>query len=386
MATTALVIEDDEAAARLLVELCAKAGVEATFVRNGKEGLEKAKALAPDLVLLDLLVPGLDGFKVAEGLRAANLPSKLIVVSGVYKDPKVAKEFADKYGADFFLKPFKPDELLQAIARKLGLTLQSAEPAPVARRASVEVPATTVGPMEGSLRTRPLPALLMELARAKASGTLDLERGQMKKRIFMNRGFVRFAQSNIKSENVGGMQVAEGRLTEAQFATVVARARDERIGIGEALALAALITRDELGKAMRRQVEEVVVTAFPWTDATFRYAPGDTDRVQDARHNPVALLLTAYKRFVTPEQALAQLRPLEGAVLTRGADFDRELFAMRGVFGGETLTPMINGRQKVSEIAARARKDDLPLLLALVQLGLTLVAGAPAHTPAAGSP
>ncbi len=382
MAKTALIIEDDESVGRLLFELCGKLGISAEVVRNGKEGFERAKKQPPDVLLLDLLLPGLDGFKIAEGLKAAGLSIPLIVVTGVYKDGKVAKEFGDRYGADYFLKPLRIDEVKQALARKLGLAVDAPEPN-VVRRASLEVPGPTVAAMEGSLRSRPFSALVMELARGKASGTLDLEQGQVRRRIFFNRGFVRFAQSNVKGENVGGMQVAEGRITEADFSAAVQRAREERISIGEALALAAVIDRGELPRFLRRQVEEVVLGAFAAQDGTFRFAPGDTDRIQDARQSAVALLLSAYKRFVTAEQAQTLLAAQHDATVARSADFDRELFTLRGVFSGETLSPMINGRLKIGDVTARARRDDLPLLLALLQTGLATLTGA---APAAARP
>jgi CheY-like chemotaxis protein len=374
MAKTALIVEDDEATAKVLAALCSQLGLEASICRNGKEGLEQARAMSPDLVLLDLLLPGMDGFKVAEGLKAAGLRSRLIAISGVYKDPKLAKDFADRFGGEFFQKPVRNDELSEAIGRLLGLA--KPQPAPEApRRASLEALASTVGPMEGSLRERPFVRLVMELFRGRASGTLDLTQGQMRKRVFFNRGFVRFAQSNIKAENVGGMQVAEGTVTEEQFRAAVGRARAERIGIGEALALAGVISYDALAKAQRRQVEEVCVTAFTWRDGSFKFTPGDTDRIQDARHDPVAVVLAAYRRFVTPEHARAQLSAYAKGLAARGPDFDRSLFTLRGVFPGETLTPMINGRQTVSEIVARARPEDLVLLWALIDLEIATLSG-----------
>ncbi|HCF61818.1 MAG TPA: hypothetical protein DFS52_27955, partial [Myxococcales bacterium] len=190
MAKTVLIIEDDEATGKLLTTLCAKLEVETDVVRNGKDGYERAHGEAPDLLILDLLVPGMDGFKVAEGLKAAKALPKLIVVSGVYKDPKIAKDFSDKYGAEFFQKPFRNDEVQAAIGRLLGLAVPEKPAAPAARQ-SAEVPAVQVGPMQGALAEKPFASIVMELFRAKASGTLDLTQGQVRKRIYFNRGQVR---------------------------------------------------------------------------------------------------------------------------------------------------------------------------------------------------
>lgn len=382
MPKTALIIEDDESQAKALLALCEKLGLEASYCRNGKEGLDQAVAKTPDLVVMDMLLPGLDGFKLAEGLRAKGLKAHLVVVTGVYKDGKVAKEFSDKYGADFFQKPFKVADVSAAIARRLGLSTGAPveKPAP-ARRMSTDAP--VVPRMEGELRDRPFPSLLLELWRSKATGTLDLTQGQVRKRVYLFCGQVRFAQSNIKAENVGGMQVAEGALTEDRFKAAVMKARDEKIGIGEALALAGDISYDALAKAVKRQVEEVCLTAYAWSDGHYVFAPGPTDKIQDVRQDPLLLVLTAYKRYLDADKAKAQLAPVEMGTVSRGPDFDRVLFGLRGVFPGETVTPMINGRLKVGEIVAKAKPGDLPLLAALVGMNLAVVTGAEAVKKAA---
>ncbi|MGC4113995.1 MAG: response regulator [Myxococcales bacterium] len=377
MPKTALIIEDDESQAKALQALCEKLGLEASYCRNGKEGLEQALQKTPDLVLMDMLLPGLDGFKVAEGLKAKGSRAHIVVITGVYKDPKVAKEFADKYGADFFQKPYKVPDLNACIGRRLGIAGAAPAPAPApVRRMSTETP--VVPRMEGELREKPFHALLLELWRAKATGTLDLTQGQVKKRIFLFCGQVRFAQSNVKAENVGGMQVAEGSLSEERFKAAVAKARDERIGIGEALALSGDLSYDALGKAVRRQVEEVCITTFAWSDAHYVFAPGPTDKIQDVRQDPLLVLLAAFKRHLDADKAKARLAGLEKGTIARGAEFDRALFGLRGVFPGETLTPMINGRLTVGDLVAKARPADLPLLAALVAMGLATVTGAEA--------
>ena len=170
--------------------------------------------------------------------------------------------------------------------------------------------------------------------------------------------------------------MAEGALTEERFRAAVARARQERVGIGEALAVAGDMTYEALEKAVRRQVEEVCVGAFSWADGHYAFVPGPTDKIQDARHDPMALLLTAYKRLVPADKARALLSPLSKGTISRGSDFDRCLFTMRSVFSGETLTPMINGRLTIGEVLGKVRQEDLPLLAAIVQLNFAVVIGA----------
>jgi curved DNA-binding protein CbpA/CheY-like chemotaxis protein len=372
---TALIIDDDEASAKLLGAVCEKLGIAvAGLARDGKEGLEKARALKPDLILLDLLLPGLDGFKVAEGVRAANLGCALAVVSGVYRDAKVARELADRFSADFFAKPLKVDGLEQALARRLGLTAIAPGPSP-RNAAAASLDEVGAAPIYGSLRAKGFAALLMELSRARATGVLELERERAKKRLFLDHGQVRFAQSNLKSENVGGMQVAEGALSEEALRHALGRARAERAGVGEVLVAEGHLTPDGLVGALRRQVQEVCVTAFAWQEGTYRFDPGPMDAIRDVHQDPLSILLSAFKRYLSPEQARGQIAPWAEGTAARGPEFDRALFTLRAVFAGETLTPLVNGRLTVKEIVARARREDLPLLVALLQLELAAVAG-----------
>lgn len=378
MAKRALIIEDDEAVARALEALCRKLGIETSVTKNGRDGLDQACKNAPDAVVLDLLLPGMDGFKIAEGLRAAGSRAALLVISGVYRDGKVARDLVVRHGADFLQKPLKLDEVSAWLDRRLDLrTAMPETPSPASSGRAAE-PLHPAPPMSGMLATKPFAVLLMELSRAKASGTLDLVKGDARKRIFLHFGQVRFAQSNIKAENIGGMQVAEGTLSEESFRAAIEHAKTEGIGLPKALALQGDLTHDALLKAARRQVEEVCITALAWKEGAFRFAPGSTEHIQDARRDSLALLCGGYQRYVSAEAAKEQLAPLSSRTIGRSSDFDRSLFVLRSAFGGETLTPLVNGRLTVGELCERARPDDLPLLAAMVQLGLAVVTPAEA--------
>src|SRR5207244_238916 len=69
MAESVLVVDDDPDVARFVEVNLRSAGYDVTVASNGEEGLEKAVELRPDLVLLDVMMPKLDGFEVAQRLR-----------------------------------------------------------------------------------------------------------------------------------------------------------------------------------------------------------------------------------------------------------------------------------------------------------------------------
>lgn len=116
-----LVADDEQMTTVMLQHILERAGYRVTTVHDGQAALEAAQEIAPDILLLDILMPVLNGFEVLQRLReqpeTANLPTILITAN--------AREPADvarglRLGADDYIqKPFAPPELLARIESKL---------------------------------------------------------------------------------------------------------------------------------------------------------------------------------------------------------------------------------------------------------------------------
>ncbi|WP_217126467.1 response regulator transcription factor [Hydrogenophilus thiooxidans] len=117
-----LVVDDEEAISLALEFLLKRAGYEVAVARDGVEALERIAAWRPDLVLLDIMMPGKDGFEVCQSVREMNdlTPQpKIVMLTAKGRDVERTKGLA--VGADdYVVKPFSTDELLQRIARHLG--------------------------------------------------------------------------------------------------------------------------------------------------------------------------------------------------------------------------------------------------------------------------
>ena len=81
MAKRILIIDDDKKVARMLSRRIKRMGLETVVIDNGKEGLEKAFEIAPSLILLDIRMPGMDGYTVARSLRERGYSGKIIACS-----------------------------------------------------------------------------------------------------------------------------------------------------------------------------------------------------------------------------------------------------------------------------------------------------------------
>jgi CheY-like chemotaxis protein len=112
-----LIIEDSDSIRRMIEALVSTRGHEVTAVPNGAKGLEQAFESTPDVILLDLNLPGsFDGFQVCERIRANPLTRSvpILIISATSDDD--AKQRALAAGATaYYTKPFSPMALLKEI-------------------------------------------------------------------------------------------------------------------------------------------------------------------------------------------------------------------------------------------------------------------------------
>jgi two-component system, OmpR family, response regulator RpaB len=120
-ATRVLVI-DDEAPIRLLCRVNLEAeGMEVLEAADGPSGLESARHSRPDVILLDVMMPGLDGWQVAEELLDDELTSGIpIVFLTARAELRDRARGLDVGGIDYVTKPFNPIELASLVRELLG--------------------------------------------------------------------------------------------------------------------------------------------------------------------------------------------------------------------------------------------------------------------------
>lgn len=112
----ALVVEDDVSSSRLVGEILRKSGIDAEFVGDGIDALVSLHKQIPDIVILDIALPRVDGWKVLHALRMGDLTSEVPIIVISAHGQGTAANRALAAGADrFFEKPFLPAELGTAI-------------------------------------------------------------------------------------------------------------------------------------------------------------------------------------------------------------------------------------------------------------------------------
>jgi DNA-binding response OmpR family regulator len=123
-----LVAEDDPDIANLLAHYLQRAGFEADLVSSGRDVLPRLRKAPPDLLLLDLMLPGLDGLEVCRAVRGdqqtAAIPIIMVTAKGEESDRIVGLELG---ADDYITKPFSPNEV---VARVRALLRRAQRPGP----------------------------------------------------------------------------------------------------------------------------------------------------------------------------------------------------------------------------------------------------------------
>lgn len=117
-----VLIADDEPSLRLLVHATLESDdYEILEAKDGLEALEVAQREMPELVILDVQMPGLDGFEVCRRLKNDEKTKNMMVVMLTSKSQATDREMGARVGAnEYFTKPFSPLELMELVEKVLA--------------------------------------------------------------------------------------------------------------------------------------------------------------------------------------------------------------------------------------------------------------------------
>ncbi|WP_010167672.1 response regulator [Candidatus Epulonipiscium viviparus] len=120
MAQTILIVDDAAFMRMMIKDIITKNGYEvAGEAENGQIAVAKYKELKPDLVLMDITMPEMDGIQAVKAIKAADAGAKVIMCSAMGQQAMVIE--AIQAGAkDFIVKPFQADRILEAVKKVLG--------------------------------------------------------------------------------------------------------------------------------------------------------------------------------------------------------------------------------------------------------------------------
>ncbi len=135
-----LIVDDDVATLDLLTTYLSKHGFEVVTARSGPTGLRRARHVLPHLILLDVMLPDMDGFEVCRQLKSDPTTCDIpVIFLTVRASPLDSFEGFEIGAADYVAKPFHPRDLLARISAHLAVThLQEALETEIQRREAAE--------------------------------------------------------------------------------------------------------------------------------------------------------------------------------------------------------------------------------------------------------
>jgi len=121
MSTTVLVVDDNEDNVQIMSAILLGRGFDVRIARDGRSALESLRQQLPDLILLDVMMPGMGGMEVLDHVKADTRSARIpvIMVTAKAQDRDLLAGY--QYGADYYItKPFTSRQLLYAIELVLG--------------------------------------------------------------------------------------------------------------------------------------------------------------------------------------------------------------------------------------------------------------------------
>jgi uncharacterized protein (TIGR02266 family) len=178
-----LLAEDEALMAQMMVDMLAELPVEVTVARNGREALERVQAGIPDLILLDAMMPELDGFEVAAALKSNPTTQDIPIIFLTARVRVEDKVRGLELGAeDYLIKPVRREEIIARVRN----VLRRSE----ARRAAAP-PQSSL--MRGRLEVMGLPNIVQVLEAERRTGTLRLTSEGRRGEILFLEGRIAYA-------------------------------------------------------------------------------------------------------------------------------------------------------------------------------------------------
>lgn len=418
MAPRILVVDDNQELLTLLQQLFEDAGYSVSAALKGKQAVELARANPPRLAIIDILLPDMMGYHLADALRKEQSDVPLIFITGVFKGGKHAMEAKQKYAsAGYFEKPFEAQKLVEAVAklvppekqaaaqsiedafdveldidvveegpqdameltgririssgegaltaelRGANLTAsamtpaQQTQPRPPAPGKPALSPAPGPGNRRGDLRDN-LPSLVTAFWLSKETGELGVQRGKVKKVVYFEKGQPVFALSNLLTDRFGQFLVRVGKIQPDQLADATSVATASKRRTGDVLIERGLLKDTERLYFVAQQVKAIIYSLFAWEDGTYVMSFKDKATRESIKldGHPAQLIVRGIKKLYKPDRLKRLVQPEDRFIPSLQPSYLLQEIELER-WEGELL-PKIDGTRNVAEIIAAANRPE----------------------------
>ncbi len=378
-----LIVDDDRSTQRVLAEALKNEGFSVTVERDGEWAVQAFETKRFDAVILDLLLPAIAGYDVAQQMRAMPKArsTPIIFISGVYKTALQQKEAVTKHGAFAFLeKPVDLELLRETLKSALGTSYPEEEtgvdhrpvPPPLEedsitgenladdaqREEAQDVenhPASkTLELARGDFAKQPFAEVLAELHRDRVTGALLLKREKVKKIVYFRDGLPELVKSNLLIECLGRILVREKMISEAECAESLRRMKSSKRMQGTVLIEMGCLSPHNLQYALSMQLQEKLFDAFRWEVGDYQLNTGTPPPPEPLQlgMNVAQLILQGVKRTYDEVRLATVMAGLDQFYVHPSED---PLIALQDAALGDEereLVQLIDGHKTVATLRA----------------------------------
>lgn len=418
MSPVILVVDDNKELVALLTSLFEAAGYTVVGANKGKVAVEQGKTSPIAVAIIDVLLPDMMGYHVAEGLRAAKPQLPLIFMSGVFKGAKHSTEATTRFpGARFFEKPFDAKQLLDAVKQivpapprvksaaqtqeeefdveldidveegdaeeameltgKIRVTgggnitaeLQGAT-LTAQKHVSGPVSGTRPPPSSASIISSPsrsarqgelrdnLPGLISAFYLSRETGELYVQKGKVKKVVYFEGGQPVFALSNLAADRFGQFLVRVGKIKPDQLQDAAVVAAQSKRRTGDVLVERGLLKDTERLYYVGQQVKAIIYSLFGWEEGQFTVTFREKARAESIKLDlfPGNLTIRGIKKLYKPERLARIIKPEDRLLPSQQPAY--QLHELELEKWEAQLLPRVDGTRTNAELMALAGKPE----------------------------
>ncbi|PKL52275.1 MAG: hypothetical protein CVV37_02175 [Nitrospira bacterium HGW-Nitrospira-1] len=314
-----LVIDDSLIMQKLAGVVLAEAGYEVFTAKDGEEGLKTAEDVLPSLILVDFIMPKINGYQFCKMINSNQLLKDIPIILITAKGKDVGEKFTEKFGiVDYFIKPFQPEDLLEKVnsALKAREAVEVVETAKIAAAGGEDtkpvLPAysdTDIGEvvdkiirgyfynefsfliqksmtdilkqagvikaggiiLSGDISDFSLFDIFQLIDTAKATGKLFIHAHTMSSEIYFEQGNIVYASTSRGEKAVltGDLLEKRKNIPKEVFNQVVRKAKETGVPILRAFINEGVLTANDITAILKERIEAAIYSTMELEDGNF---------------------------------------------------------------------------------------------------------------------
>lgn len=291
---TILVVDDSPTICKLVELSLTKAGYRVETAKTGEGGIEAAQANAPDLILLDFLLPDIKGDDVCRAISAQVKLAQVPVIVMSAKGEEIGESFAVMPNVmNIISKPFSPEALLAVVTHTFEKVGKKSEPAKAKPFSDSRIDIASLirgegkddeegatkldfdAALAGDLAVISIADVLLLLQDRAYTGTVVLSHGRARLDIYLAEGRIDFASAHGVADEflLGRFLVSGGHVTEETLGKVIEdrKAEGSKELLGAYLSARGLLPPMGLRKAMAKQTAALLFESLRWSSGQFAF-------------------------------------------------------------------------------------------------------------------